>query len=311
MKYLVPLIIVLLLLSACKTPKANDVPERPLILSTIYPYELLIRQMVGDAAEVRSLIPPNASVHSFSPKPSDLTDLHRADLIVSNGLGLEAVFAQNLAAMTDKHIISSEMLKDLVALDSLNQVRDQLIHHHHHHHDDEEHEHLHIGADPHLWTSPTMLIKLSMKLKNELIERFPDMAPLINHNYAEIHAQLTAVHETILEERAQYAAPALVTYHNSFHYFCNDYSINYLGWVQSSPGREPGARELAELGRKIQDHGVKAIFIEPQQNPKSAEVLAREYGIELLSLDPLGASLGVNTVAEFIMANWQTMKQAF
>jgi len=301
--------IVLLLLTACKAPKPENPPERPLILCTIYPYELLVKQMVGDAAEVRSLIPPNASVHSFSPKPSDLKDLHRADLIISNGLGLEAVFAQNLAQMKEKHIMCSELLQDLVALDSLNQVREALIHGNEP--DDDGHDHLHIGADPHLWTSPSMLIKLSTKLKNELIARFPDMEPLITHNYNEINAELTALHETILAERAQYKAPALVTYHNSFHYFCKDYSINYLGWVQSSPGREPSARDLAALGKKIEDHNVKAIFIEPQQDPKSAEVIAREYGIELLNLDPLGASLGVETIAEVIMANWQTMKQAF
>jgi len=303
------IVLSLILLAACNTPKQETEDSRPLILSSIYPYELLLRQMMGDAVEVRSLIPPNASVHSFSPQPSDLKDLHRAKLILSNGMGLEAVFEKNFAQMKDKHIVSAELLQDVIALDSLNQVRDALMQHHHH--DEEDGHHHHVGADPHLWTSPSMLLKLSTKLKNELSERFPDLSPLINHNYNTIQAELSAVQNQIAEERKAYQDPALVTYHNSFHYFCAEYGINYLGWVQSSPGREPGARELAALGQKIKDHQVKAIFIEPQQNPKSAEVLAREYNLELYTLDPLGSTYDVDTVADFILANWNTMKQAF
>lgn len=126
-----------------------------------------------------------------------------------------------------------------------------------------------------------------------------------------MQAEMKKAHEQILRERAELLQPALVTYHNSFHYFTRDYDIEYLGWVQSSPGKEPSARELTALGSKIKSHKVKAIFVEPQQNPKSAEVLAKEYGLQLFTLDPIGASLEVSTITELILTNWKAMKQAF
>lgn len=302
-RYLIVILLALLFLGCEQAPK-EKADDRPLILTSIYPYELLIKQLAGDALNVRSLIPPNASVHSYSPQPNDLKDLHRADLIIVNGMGLEALIEQNLKQYKDKTFTVAEELKDLIALDSLMQIRrEQLA---------EEHlEHGHIGSDPHLWTSPKMMLKLATSLKNILTEKFSDAALVINHNYDALKQELLEANELILKERKGFAKPAIVTYHNSFHYFCNDYDIHYLGWVQSSPGKEPSPKELAQLGAKIKAHKVKSIFIEPQQNPKPAEVLAKEYSLSILTLDPIGYSLSPKSFGEFILLNWQTMKQAF
>lgn len=178
--------------AGCKeAPKQQEKEQKPLILTSIYPYELLIKQLVGDAIQVRSLIPPTASVHSYSPQPSDLSDLHKADLIVTNGLGLEAMIAQNLSTMKDKHLVCADLLRDCIALDSLKQVRENLIHQH----ENEDDHHAHAGADPHLWTSLQMMDKLSTKLKNELVIRFSDYAPLITHNYEEMQKELKSAED--------------------------------------------------------------------------------------------------------------------
>lgn len=295
----------------CKSKSAEESTAKPLIITTIHPYQLLLQQMVGDAIEVKSLIPPNASPHTWSPQPADLKDLNTAGLILSNGMGLESFLAQALQNTKVKHLVVADLLRDLIALDSLNQVRDQLIHSHQHADTLETEMQPRGHADPHLWTSVPMLQKLCTKLKNELVIIFPDYALLITHNHDAILSELGKAHVKIMAERAEYQDPALVTYHNSFHYFTRDYNINYLGWVQSSPGKEPTARELNELGKKIREHKVKSIFIEAQQNPKSAEVLAKEYSLKLAILDPLGGSLKVKTISELILANWQVMKSGF
>lgn len=303
MKQLIFVILAIALtLSACNPAPKEEAAQGPLILTSIYPYELIVKELVGDAAQVRSLIPPNASVHTYSPQPSDLKDLHKAELVIVNGLGLEAMIEQNLKTLTDKTIIASDLLGDLIALDSLQQIREHQLHH-----DD----HSHAGSDPHLWTSPAMMLRLSMKLKGILAERFSDLAPLINHNFESLAASLERVHETIAHERLSLDSPALVTYHNSFHYFTREYDIDYLGWVQSSPGKEPTARQLSQLGEKIQSHKVKSIFIEPQQNPKSAEILAKEYKLAIHTLDPIGHSLQPKGIADLMLKNWQEMKKAF
>jgi len=264
---------------------------------------------------VRSLIPPNASPHTWNAQPADLKGLHTADLIISNGMGLEMFLNQSLSQIADKHLVCSDLLRDLIVLDSLKQVALRAMQSETHsevgHEHEAEHDHHHVGTDPHLWNSALMMIKLTTKLKTELSNRFPDYAPVIGHKANEIIKELTQAHERISRERAAFASPGLVTYHNSYHYFCDDYVIDYLGWVQTSPGKEPTPKELTALGNKIKKYGVRTIFIEPQQNPKSAEVLAREYKLEIKTLDPMGHTLNVNTIAELILANWETMKSGF
>lgn len=305
---LIVLCLYLLLAGACGKAKDAEAEARPLILCSIHPYELLLQQLVGDGIEVKSLIPPNASPHTFSPTPADLKDLHRAELIVSNGLGLEHLVEQAMGNLDAKQLVVADMLKDLIELDSLKQVRYQQLGGEE---GEESYGHQHAAIDPHLWTSPRLLQKLCTKLKNELVPLFPDFAPVINHNHDIIIKELEALDTRILRERQGFDQPAILTYHNSFHYFTRDYNIHYAGWVQSSPGKEPSLRELAALGATIRNFKIKAIFIEPQQNPKSAEILAKEYKLKLETLDPLGGSLPVKTVAELIAANWQVMKQSF
>lgn len=305
------MIALMLFAGACgKQQDKVDNEKKPLILVSIYPYQLLVKQLVGDGIEVRSLIPPNASPHTWTAQPADLKDLHTADLIISNGMGLELFLNQNLSQISKKHLICADLLRDLVVLDSLKQVALRAMHEQEHEHDAED-EHHHVGSDPHLWTSALMMIKLTTKLKAELVERFPDYAPVINHKANEIAMELAQANEKISRERAGFAKPGLVTYHNSFHYFCDDYVIDYLGWVQTSPGKEPTVKELTDLGKKIQAYEVTTIFVEPQQNPKSAEVLAKEYKLNIKTLDPMGHTLNVNTIAELILANWESMKSGF
>ena len=273
--------------------------EHALIVVSIYPYELLVKQIMGEQVQVKTLLPANASPHTWSPNPSDLVDLERAKIIISNGLGLETNLRKAFSQHGGKHIeIATLLSHELLGAEE-----------HDHSHVGHSHgEHDHDGLDPHIWTSPELLLNLVNSLSGALSSAFPNMAEVIKLNTNTVIQELMAADRQIFAERQQLSKPAIVTYHNSFHYFTKRYDIEYLGYVQSSPGQEPSARDLSNLGRKIRSHGVKAIFIEPQMNPRSAEVLAREFGLQVLTIDPLGTSLGVETISEFILKNWEIMK---
>lgn len=294
-----------LMLSACHK---ESTPTKPVLIASIHPYALLLKELAGSEYEVRTLVPSNASPHTWSPVPSDLKTLSQASLILSNGLSLEANVEQSFALYKDKHINAADLLSDLIAIDSLQHSHspDSLEAEHE---DDDGHHH--NGADPHLWTSPRLMMRLIPKLEKELSSRFPNSAFVFQRNAETMISELKAVDKQIISERSSYSSPGLITYHNSFHYFTEDYRINVLGWVQASPSKEPTPRELATLGNVIREHKVKALFLEPQMNRKAGEVLAREFKLKLLTLDPLGSTLPAKTISELILANWQSMKEGF
>ena len=65
------------------------------------------------------------------------------------------------------------------------------------------------------------------------------------------------------------------------------------------------------MGDLILTHGVRAVCVEPQMDRRSADVLAREFKLKLIELDPLGFSLGSGTLPQLIADNWGRMKQAW
>ncbi|PKN79577.1 MAG: metal ABC transporter substrate-binding protein [Candidatus Cloacimonetes bacterium HGW-Cloacimonetes-1] len=289
------IIISLFAFSSCHTQKA--VPK-DLILTTIYPYQLLVKQLVGNEIDVQCLIPPTASPHTWSPRPSDMQNLDSAKLIVSNGFDLEANLSSVFQKYHDKHV----ELARLINLDILPK-RNMLTEPKHH-----KTEHQHGDYDPHLWTSPENLVNITNILSAELIKRFPTHAEIIKQNQQTIIRELMAADIKIMTERERYLNPGIVTFHNSFFYFTNRYDIKYIGFVQASPGQEPTPRELSELGKRIQTAKAKAVFVEPQMNKRSADVLAKEFGLRIITIDPLGSTMNINTVSEYILRCWEVFQ---
>lgn len=283
------LFFILILIYGCK-PKAVD--TRPLILTSIYPYQILVQELVGDSIAVKSIIPANASPHTFSAKPADLKALDTAELLIINGLGLEAELSQAFKERSAKLIDISELFdfkQDTEPIPS----------------------HDHQGLDPHIWLSPRIMLRATLLLSDQLQTKFPTSAQTIGQNAMRLMADLTALHQDITNERAAVANPILITYHDSFHWFCKDYDISVAATVQSSPGQEPSPKQLTQLGTLIQANQIRAIFVEPQMDKRSAKVLADEFKLNILELDPLGHSFNSARITDLIWTNWQVMRQSW
>lgn len=283
LKVLISILIIssLLALNSCK--KAVDSPSN-LIVVSIYPYELLLKQMVGPKIEVRTLIPPNFSPHTYNPSPAELKSLYDANLVFSNGFGLETNIQTALNALGEKHLSAEQLLQ-------LPQKEE--------------------NPNPHIWLSPRLMKKLVSELEEPLQRTFPSYKDSISFHCKELISQFSSLDSLIIQERTQFSHTPIITYHDSFHYFIQDYQLDYLGSIQSSPGQEPTPKELVYLGDLIKANQVKAIFVEPQMDRKSANVLAKEFHLQVIELDPLGRTINAQSLPKLILINWNRMKQAW
>lgn len=277
-------LLILLISGGCK-PKPKD--ERPLIITTIHPYELLLRELVGDGVRVESLIPASASPHTWSPKAKDIKKLDEAKLLVMNGLGLEEQLTDAFNQRSDKLI----NLADLINITPVEKSRSKEV-------------------NPHIWLSPQYLIRMAMMLADRLQSYFPEQTAVINQNTMTLVNNLSSMHQQISKDRALIENPAIITYHDSFHYFALDYGIAVPTTVQSSPGKEPTAKELAKLGKIIKADKINTIFVEPQMDKRSAKVLADEFDLNIQTLDPLGHEFKAKRITDLIWTNWQHIKMA-
>jgi ABC-type Zn uptake system ZnuABC Zn-binding protein ZnuA len=84
-------------------------------------------------------------------------------------------------------------------------------------------------------------------------------------------------------EKVPPARRKLVTFHNAFQYFAARYGFAVKGYIVASPGKEPSARSMAELVKRIKQEGIPAVFAEADFNPKLLETLAREAGVKVVT----------------------------
>lgn len=283
---LIFIVLAIMLLGAVTACSPRQKADKPLIAVSIHPYGLLLKDIFGDAVDVKVIIPADASPHTWSPKPSDLKALDSADLIVINGVGLEHGLEQALHGREGKTVEAGKLPGVLPP---------------------------EAGTDPnpHLWISPLRVMALVRGLADPLQSHFPALKDTISARVQTLTANLLALHLQITRERGTFGAPAVVTYHDSFQYFLDDYAITLAGMVMESPGKEPGPRELAKLADAIKTQQVRCIFVEPQFDRKAATVLAKEHNLKLVELDPLGATLKANSIMDMLLTNWERMKQGF
>ena len=72
----------------------------------------MARNVAGDAADVVSITKPGAEIHFYQPTPRDILNALDADLVLWNGMNLEAWFAQFLRNLND---VPSAVVSDGIA----------------------------------------------------------------------------------------------------------------------------------------------------------------------------------------------------
>ncbi|MDQ7878476.1 zinc ABC transporter substrate-binding protein AztC [Microbacterium sp. QXD-8] len=256
-------------LSAC-TPAAAD---RPLVVVSTNILGDVVDQLVGDDVEVMTLMRPDADPHSFEISAQDAARLRTADLLVSNGLGLEEGLQQHLDAAV------AEGVDSFVAGESIDVL-----------------EYATGDAagtlDPHFWTDPARMIDVV----EELAPRLSDL-PGVDEADVDAHVDaylaelrrldddMAAAFETIPAQRR-----ALVTNHHVFGYLAERFGFRIVG--AAIPGSTtlaaPSASDLADLVSAIEENGVPAVFAESSSPDRLMHALAQETDthVEVIELFP-------------------------
>jgi zinc transport system substrate-binding protein len=89
-------------------------------------------------------------------------------------------------------------------------------------------------------------------------------------------------------------------------YFGDRYGLEQVGVVEEFPGKEPSPRYLADLVALAREQEAAAIFAEPQLNSAAAEALAREIGVGVAVLDPIGGPQVPGRETYTALLGWNT-----
>lgn len=271
-------------LAAC-APTAGD---RPLVVVSTNILGDVVTEIVGGEAEVLTLMRPNADPHSFEISAREAARLRDADLVVSNGLGLEEGLQQHLDAAVAGGV-DAFVAGDVVAvLDYAGEASGI--------------------PDPHLWTDPARMIDVVDALGPRLAA-LPGVNPdIVGERVDAYRAELTRLDDDMTAAFA--ALPphrrALVTNHHVFGYLADRYDFIVVG--AAIPGgttlAAPSASDLASLVGAIEAHGVPAVFAESSSPDRLMRALAEEADVHVDVIELFTESL---TEADGGAPNYLTM----
>ncbi|MBK8900998.1 MAG: zinc ABC transporter substrate-binding protein [Anaerolineaceae bacterium] len=231
----------------------------------------VVAQVGGEAINLTVLIGPGQDPHSYEPAARDLTAVADAHVIFVNGWDLEEGLVDDL-----ENIGTGALVVPISAnVSPLSGGEDEADH------DGEEEEaHEHSGADPHVWFSVHNVEQWVENVQHVLSDLDPANAATFEANavtYAAALEELEAYAEAQLD-----TIPAenrfLVTNHDSFIYFAEEYGFTVLGTVipSMSTVAEPSASDLTDLIAAMAEHGVCTIFTETTVNDALAQTVAGE-----------------------------------
>ena len=247
---------------ASATPEPDAIP----VVVTLPVFVSIVQAVGGSHVSVNSIVPAGVDPHSYQPTPSDVRGVAQAKAIFVNGAGLETWMSgliESAGGSNAPVYTLSEGLDASVQASSDTET-----------------------GNPHFWLDPTNAIHYVQRIQQGLAERDPSHAADYQSNAERYIGQIQDFDSWAKAEIAKIPADQrkIVTFHDAFPYFANHFGLTVVGVIEKSPGRDPSAKELADLVDQIKAEGVKAIFNEPQFNPKLANSLAKEAGVQTLTL---------------------------
>jgi ABC-type Zn uptake system ZnuABC Zn-binding protein ZnuA len=138
------------------------------------------------------------------------------------------------------------------------------------------------------------------KIERALIEADPNNAEHYKKNAALYREKLRLLDREISGRVKALRTKEYVTFHSAWNYFSKRYGLRVAGVIEESPGKEPSPKHMARIIKEIKRIGSKAVFVEPQFNPKIAEVIAKESGAKVVYLDPFEGKEGRDTYIDMM-----------
>lgn len=277
---LVTLCAAALALSACSSDVSANKPKDHLTVFATTGYLADAVHNIAPDAEITTMVGPGGDPHTYQPTTKDIEAMQSADLVVWNGLHLEAQMIDQLESLGDNQIAVGDKVDQAGLLPWPERSADG--------------EKLY---DPHIWNSPELWTQVIDALGAKLGEVDKDNAAAYVQAADDYEKQIQAAEDKARAELKNATPRVLITGHDAFNYFGKtfDFEIHATDFVTSEAAKSP--TEISELADTIAEKKIPVIFQDNLANPQAVTSLKEAVGArgwivtvspEELSADTLG-----------------------
>ncbi len=255
---------------------------------SVLPQKYFVQQIGRELVTVRVMVQPGASPATYEPKPRQMADLARTKIYFAIGVPFEKKWLHKFAATNPK-------MKVIHTDDGVQKLA--MMAHQHENGDHEKGAHEKDlrekgGLDPHIWLSPPLVKTHARAILLALQEADPAHARIYDTNFTEFEAQISQLDADLKKIFADKSGLQFMVFHPSWGYFAHAYGLKQV--PIEIEGKDPKPAQLKELIEYARESKIRVIFVQPQFSTKSAQLVAREIGGQVVFADPLAYDWLVN-----------------
>ncbi|HBR49822.1 MAG TPA: hypothetical protein DEA71_07030 [Nitrospira sp.] len=287
----------LLTLALCSVASisATDAREPIPIVVTIPVLKDLTEQVGGPFVQVKSLLSGYENEHTYSPKPSDLVAVRKAQLLFEVGLGLE-VWVTSLVKNA-----GSPKLRVVTTSQDVELLPD----------DGEVHEEGHpsthgaeSGGNPHIWLDPANVGIMVRHITRALIDVDPVHAPDFQANQDAYLQRLAQVQQELMKRTQRLSDRRFIAHHPAWPYLAKRFGLQIVDTIHTQSGTEPSALHLQQLITKINSYHIRVIASEIQLSQRLPELLSRDTKARVVVLTTMpGGIPGTDSYLDMLRYN--------
>ncbi|WGM19595.1 metal ABC transporter substrate-binding protein [Paenarthrobacter sp. OM7] len=229
-------------ISACGGNSSAGGDDKPVVLTTFTVLADVAKNVAGDKLRVESISKAGAEIHGYEPTPGDIRKAAQADLILDNGLNLEAWFAQFVEDLDVPHAVVSDGVDVMPIAEDSYQGK----------------------PNPHAWMSPKNVQIYANNMAKAFAKLDPSHASEFEANAKAYNAQLQSVQDemvsklSVLSEKQR----ALVTCEGAFSYLARDAGLKevYIWAVNAEQQATP--QQITRAIEFVKENQVPAVFCE-------------------------------------------------
>lgn len=254
-------------LAAYKPANAPSATTDADVAVTIFPLYDIVRTIAGDSVDVHLILPPGASPHTFEPSPSDVAAINDTRVVYRIGYTLD-----------DWAVTIADAKSDVLTLSTDIEIRRTS--------DDTSVE----SADPHYWLTIPNAKHMAALAAQDLGSHFPQFKNTFLANYLAYAKQLDDADAEIRTIIAATPNKNIVTMHDAWYYFAEEYGLNVIGTFEPEGAEEPTPQQLASLTSAVAAAGVHTVYVDADANVDAITSFANDNGLTIVAVDAEGAT---------------------
>jgi zinc/manganese transport system substrate-binding protein len=296
--------IVLALIAGAALVGPVEAADKVRVVATIPDLKSLTEAVGGDLVDVEALTRGTQNFHEAEVRPSMMLKLRKADLLVENGVDLDAWVEVAVQSANNANIVRGgrgrvEIARGIPLLEVPSVRVDRSM------------GDVHPLGNPHFSLDPGLAPAITQNIVDGLVRVAPQHRASFERNRAAFLARVEEQMARWMKMMEPVKGAKVVVFHPVYIYLLTRFGLSQAGALEDRPGIPPSPQHLVNVIRQMKEEGIKAILVEPWNDVKLANRVAEEAGAKAYVMaSAVGAVKGTDNYIAAIDYNITTLAKA-